>query len=63
MTHYTNTSNPVDFPKNEYYAYLESLRDSGVTNMWGAAPFLQYEFGISYEDAKNILVDWIKSYE
>lgn len=64
MTHYTNTSNPVDFPKmNEYYDYLEDLRDSGETNMWGAAPFLQREFGISYEDAKKILVEWIKSYD
>lgn len=48
---------------DEHYDYLIALRDSGETNMWGAAPYLQKEFGLSYEDAKDILVEWIKSFE
>lgn len=32
--------------KTEYFEYLDELRESGVTNMFGAAPYLVSEFGI-----------------
>ena len=48
--------------KQEYFAYLESLRDSGVTNMFGAAPFLQHQFGLSKQEAKEVLLEWMNSY-
>jgi hypothetical protein len=48
---------------NEYFEYLVKLRDSGVTNMWGATPFLQEEFGLSHTEAKNILIKWIESFK
>lgn len=47
---------------NKYWIYLENLRKSGITNMWGASPYLAKEFGISIETANDILVDWIKNY-
>ena len=34
---------------DEHDEFLLYLRDSGETNMWGAAPYLQEEFGLSYE--------------
>lgn len=46
----------------EYFDYLVELRDSGVTNMWAAAPYLEQEFGLSRQEAKDILVAWIKSF-
>jgi hypothetical protein len=46
----------------EHADYLIALRDSGETNMWGAAPYIQREFGITYKDAKDILLQWIKSF-
>ena len=46
----------------EYFDYLVELRDSGVTNMWGAAPYLEQEFGLSRQDAKDILIAWIESF-
>ena len=30
---------------NEYYEYLDALRESGVVNMFGAGTYLQDEFG------------------
>jgi hypothetical protein len=30
---------------NEYFEYLEELRQSGVTNMFGASSYLMREFG------------------
>ena len=54
----------LEHPNDEmYFEYLESLRDSGKTNMWGAVPFLAMEFEISEEEAGEILVRWIKSFE
>ena len=44
---------------DEHYDYLMWLRDSGETNMWDAAPYLQQEFDIPYEEAKDLLIEWI----
>lgn len=44
----------------EYYTYLDELRRSGITNMWGAAPYLKEAFE-EIDDitvARNILKDW-----
>ena len=48
---------------NEYWIYLELLRRSGVTNMYGAAPFLENDYGISHEKAIEILADWMRNYD
>jgi len=47
---------------NEHWIYLEMLRRSGVTNMYGAAPYLVEAFGVSKKDAVSILVDWMEKY-
>lgn len=49
--------------KQIYYDYLEELRQSGVTNMFGAAPYLMREFDLSYDEASKILSDWMGSYK
>jgi len=46
----------------EYFDYLVELRDSGVTNMFGAAPFLQEEFGLDRAEARNVLIKWMESF-
>lgn len=48
---------------NPYWIYLENLRKSGVTNMFGAVPYLMEEFELSSSDAKDILVDWMENYD
>lgn len=47
---------------NEYWIYLEELRRSGVTNMFGAAPYLADEFGLSQKEATKILTEWMQNY-
>ena len=49
--------------KQVYFDYLVSLRDSGVTNMMGAGPYLEREFGLSRYEAKDILLEWIESFK
>ncbi len=46
----------------KYFDYLNELRESGVTNMWGAGEYLVEEFGIDAAEAKDILVEWIKTF-
>lgn len=47
---------------NKYWIYLEKLRRSGVTNMYGAAPYLMDEFDLTRNEAKSILLDWMRNY-
>lgn len=43
-----------------YFDFLDELRLSGETNMFGAAPYLQAEFGIDKKEAREILQNWMK---
>lgn len=46
----------------EYFEYLDCLRESGVTNMFGAAPYLQTAFPELENDsrrAREILREWM----
>ena len=45
-----------------YWNFLELLRRSGVTNMFGATPYLQESFDLDKTKARNILADWMKNY-
>jgi hypothetical protein len=47
----------------EYSDYLEALRKSGKTNMFGAGVYLENEFGLSKKDARNVLAEWMQSYQ
>ena len=47
----------------EYYKYLEVLRESGVTNMFGASTYLVEDFGLKSREARKILVSWMENYD
>ena len=47
----------------EYFEYLDDLRESGVTNMFGAAPYLMSEFGITRGKAARVLAAWMQSFD
>ena len=49
--------------KEEMFEYLDTLSETGVTNMFGASPYLQQAFGIERREAKTILLEWMKNYE
>ena len=50
------------FWRDEVYLYLEQLRESGETNMFGAGVYLQKHFELSKEKAIMYLSDWMKQY-
>jgi len=45
-----------------YLEYLDDLRESGVTNMYGAGTYLENAFSLSRRDARDILMDWMKTF-
>lgn len=47
---------------NKYWIFLEKLRRSGVTNMYGATPYIEEEFGVTHSEAVSILSDWMTNY-
>ena len=53
----------IDMVKEEYFQYLDALRESGITNMFGAAPYLQREFDLTRYDARDILIEWMETFE
>jgi len=46
----------------EYYQYLEGLRQSGVTNMFGASPYLAKAYALSSSEAITIVGSWMENY-
>jgi hypothetical protein len=41
---------------------LDALRESGITNMFGAGSYLQEEFGLTRAEARAILVYWMQTF-
>lgn len=58
-----NNNYPIREEWEKYYQTLENIRQSGITNMFGAAPYLK-EFcpELSHKLAQAILVNWIHNY-
>ena len=47
----------------EYFEYLDTLRESGVTNMYGAGRYLQDDFGLNRTEATRILSMWMQTFD
>ena len=41
------------------FEFLNRLRESGETNMFGAAPYLACGFDITRREASKILMEWM----
>lgn len=49
---------------NEYFKFLDDLRESGLTNMFGAGAFLEDEYPeLNKQEAKAVLMDWMDSFD
>jgi hypothetical protein len=46
----------------KYYTYLDALRESGATNMFGAGAYLQEKFDLPKSEALAILADWMRTF-
>ena len=46
----------------EALEFLDELRESGVTNMWGATPYIQDEFNLDKGNASLVLLYWMDTF-
>ena len=47
---------------NAHLEYLDDLRESGVTNMYGASPYLVDKFGVTRQESHEILGYWMRTF-
>ena len=53
----------AEFITNDHLSYLDDLRESGITNMFGAAPYIQEEFDMDEKDARETLSFWMHNFK
>jgi hypothetical protein len=46
--------------KMEQFIYLNKLRESGETNMFGASPYLACAFSLPRREASKVLIEWME---
>ena len=51
-----------DIVTEEHLIYLDELRESGVTNMFGAGPYIKQVFGVNQKESHKILSYWMSSF-
>ena len=51
----SNSERP-EFVTDEHLEYLDELRESGDTNMWGASRYVEEEFDLNHDTAGKILL-------
>ena len=51
-----------DWNKEDVFLYLDELRESGVTNMYGAGSYIQEEFQVSKQEANKLLAEWMNTF-
>ena len=47
---------------NEVFLYLEELRESGITNMFGAHQYVMEDFEVSKAMAIKLVKTWMDNY-
>jgi hypothetical protein len=52
----------IDNPSSEVLEYLDDLRIKGETNMYGAGPWIEEEFGVDRITARHWLAFWMDTF-
>lgn len=47
----------------EVFEYLDALRESGRTNMWGASAYVERELGIPKSRASELTGMWMRTFD
>lgn len=47
---------------NEFFEILNDLRESGQINMFGAPKWLQENFGLSKNEAREVFTAWTETF-
>ncbi len=55
-------SNQIESARAQQFKFLDDLRESRITNMFGAAPYVANEFSLPIKEARQVLSDWMTSF-
>lgn len=59
-----NEKYPIKQEWTKYYNALEVIRETGITNMFGAAPYLREVFPeLSRMESNEVLCNWMENYD
>lgn len=47
----------------EYFEYLDDLRESGETNMFGAGAYLREDHGLDRNEARAVVTAWMGTFD
>lgn len=47
----------------KHLKFLDELRISGATNMFGAGEYVMEEFGVDRVEAREIVLHWMRTFE
>ena len=59
MTIEQTTNEPNE---QKVFEYLDALRESGATNMFGATPYIQERFETTRYEAQRLLTRWMETF-
>jgi len=59
----TENKNPIKHEWKEHYIFLEQLRESGITNMFGSPAYLRDAFDVGRRTSMKIVASWMENYE
>lgn len=51
-----------EFLTDEHLEFLDHLRETGATNMWGASPWLERRFKMKRNEASEVLGYWMDTF-
>ena len=52
----------MNLDKNTVFLFLDDLRNSGKTNMFGAGSYLEQVFNIDRHSARDYIVEWMETF-
>lgn len=58
----TDASTKTEKDLETYFAFLDIIRETGQINMFGAAPVLAETYGLTRQEARDILFKWMDTF-
>jgi len=49
--------------EDRVFDYLDVLRESGITNMFGAGPYVEEAFDLKRRVARDLVIKWMTTFE
>ena len=51
----------IEFNRENVFMFLDAVRETGAINMLGAVPYIIEEFSCTRDEARDMLLEWMRS--